>query len=54
MNWDQIYSEMAFSPYKGNLEETMKLRDALTTLHAFLEWQTSDRALNLAWLVCLA
>ena len=40
MNWDQIYSEMVFSPYKENLADTMKLRDALTTLHAFLEGQT--------------
>ena len=40
MNWDRIYSEMVFSPYKENLADTMKLRDALTTLHAFLEGQT--------------
>ena len=39
MNWDQIYSEMAFFPYKGDLAASMKLRDALTTLHSFLDGQ---------------
>ncbi len=42
MNWDQIYRDMAFAPYKGDMAEHMKLRDALTTLFCFMQGQAKD------------
>ena len=37
MSWKQIYSDMAFSPYKEDFAATRALRDSLVTLRRYLD-----------------
>jgi hypothetical protein len=46
MNWNQIYQDMAFNPYKGDMASYRELKDALTTLYCFLQGQARLYELN--------
>lgn len=37
MSWKQIYSAMAFSPYKDDMAAACELRDSLMTLRRYLD-----------------
>ena len=39
MSWNQIYKDMAYSWYKCDLAEYHTLRDAITTLHLYVQGQ---------------
>ncbi len=42
MGWDQIYQDMAFSPFKTEYARTRQLHDALVTLHSYMQGQARD------------
>jgi hypothetical protein len=42
MNWDQIYQDMAFMPFKSDFADYNKIRDALTTLYGYMQGQAKD------------
>jgi hypothetical protein len=42
MNWDQIYQDMAFNPYKGDMADYNNLKDALVTLFNYMQGQSKD------------
>lgn len=39
MSWDQIYADMAFSPYKESFTEYHNIKDALVTLYCYMQGQ---------------
>ena len=42
MNWDQIYQDMAFYPYKAEMADYNKLKDALVTLYNYMQGQSKE------------
>jgi hypothetical protein len=39
MSWDEIYKDMAFSPFKADFAQSRELRDAIVTLHIYAQGQ---------------
>ncbi|MBU0801526.1 MAG: hypothetical protein KKA05_11075 [Alphaproteobacteria bacterium] len=37
MSWDEIYKNMAFSPFKTEYARTRQVRDAIVTLHSYIQ-----------------
>ena len=52
MNWNQIYQDMAFNPYKGDMADYNNLKDALVTLFNYMQGQSKDyEVLRCAWAI---